>query len=144
MQKKIFSRLNFSFDGNITTQHFDGVYVKFGTNSVKLPESKVKKIIDESYFEKDIILGIRPEDIHEEQVFIENYPDTVVTATVDIVENLGHETLMYLSISGKEETSVARVDARSTTGEGETIKVSFDANRIHLFDKETESTILKR
>ncbi|MBS7262976.1 MAG: sn-glycerol-3-phosphate ABC transporter ATP-binding protein UgpC [Eubacteriales bacterium] len=135
-------QMNF-FDGKLVKNE-NGVFVKFATNSVKLPESKVKKIIDESYFGKEIILGVRPEDIHEEQLFIENYPDCVVNATVDIVENLGHETLMYLAIDGKEETSTARVDARSTTAQGETIKVCFDANRIHLFDKETEATILNR
>ena len=126
----------------------DAAIVKFGSNSIKLPESKVGKLVDDTYYDRDIILGIRPEDIHEEQVFVENYPDTVVTTTVDIVESLGHETLLYLNIDGNtdgdDKTSVARVDSRSTTSEGETIKVSFDANRVHLFDKETEASIMKR
>jgi len=63
---------------------------------------------------------------------------------VEVVELMGSETYLYLKTTGKEENIIARVDPRSTAHTGDTIKVAFDANRLHFFDKETEATISNR
>ena len=54
-------------------------------------------------------------------------------------ELLGAETNLFLVIAGQNVT--ARVNSRSTAKVGDTIKVAFDVNRIHIFDKATELTI---
>ena len=53
---------------------------------------------------------------------------------------MGAETYLYLAIN--DTKSIARVNSRSTAKLGDTIKVAFDLNRIHLFDKDTELTII--
>ena len=57
---------------------------------------------------------------------------------------MGSETYLYLSTTGKDENFVARVDPRTTSRAGDSIKVGFDVNRLHFFDVETEKTILER
>jgi len=115
----------------------DGVYVVFGNHKLKLPESKVKAA--SNYIGKEVIMGIRPEHIHDEEVYIQSLPNCVADAYVEVVEMLGSETLLYLTID--ELNVTARVNPRTTARSGDTIKVVFDVNRIHLFDKDTENVI---
>lgn len=116
------------------------VALKFGDHEIKLSEAKSKKLLDGGYDGKEVILGIRPEDIHDEQIFLESSQDTVISAKVEVTELLGAEIFLYLTINGQQIT--ARVNPRSQAKVGDTINVAFDANRIHVFDKETELAIL--
>ena len=119
------------------------VFARFGENKILIPEGRIAKLTDKSYIGREVTLGIRPDDIHDEEVFIQNYPEATVGAYVELIERLGFETLLYLNISGKEdENIVARVNPRSTVMMNDTVKMVFDPNRIHLFDKETEISIL--
>ena len=120
----------------------DGVYAVFGENKIKVPEGKVKKLKDPSYIGKEVIMGIRPEDLHDEEIFLQSAVDSTVKAYVDVVELMGSETYLYLNVSGVNV--IARVDPRSTARAGDTIKIALDTNRLHFFDKETEETILER
>ena len=119
------------------------VYARFGENKILIPEGRIAKLTDKSYIGREVILGIRPDDIHDEEVFIQNYPEASISAYVELIEKLGFETLLYLNISGKDdENIVARVNPRCTVMMNDTVKLVFDPNRIHLFDKETEVSIL--
>ena len=117
----------------------DDVVAFIGDNKIKLPQGKVNDDV-KSYIGKEVVLGIRPEHIHDEETFIANQPDGVVSAYVDIAEMMGAETYLYLEINNTK--SIARVNARSNAQLGDTIKVAFDLNKIHLFDKDTELTII--
>ena len=64
------------------------VRLMFGSNSIKLPENKAKKLIDNGYEDKTVTFGIRPEDIKDEEMFISNSPDTTLEATVKVYEML--------------------------------------------------------
>lgn len=108
---------------------------------VEVPGGKAQIIRNKGYIGKEVIMGVRPEDIHEEPVFLEASPNTIFTSLVDVTENLGHEMLLYLSGLGKS-TVIARVDGRSTTREGSKPKLAIDMNKIHFFDKESEANIL--
>ncbi len=67
---------------------------------------------DKGFVGKEVILGVRPEDIHEEPVFLEASPQTIVNAHVEVAENFGHEMYLYLNGIGAD-TVIARVDGRS-------------------------------
>ena len=118
----------------------DGLYLEFAEESVKLPEGKVKDKNLDAYIGKEVIMGIRPEDIHDDEAFISDRKDCVVNAYVEVTEMMGAETYLYLTIGGVSFT--ARVNQRSTAKINDTIKVAFEANKIHLFDKSTELAIL--
>jgi multiple sugar transport system ATP-binding protein len=118
----------------------DGIYLIFGKDKIKLPESKAKKLIDGGYVGKEVIMGIRPEDLHDEAELIEANPLNVINANVEVTELLGAEVYLYLVVNGQNFT--ARVDPRSKAKPGDTIKLALDTARIHIFDKETELAVV--
>ena len=120
------------------------VYAKFGTNKVMIPPSKLAKFADEGIIGRDVIMGIRPENIHDEDVFVQAAPTAVVNCAVEVTELMGSETYLYLATSGKDGNIIARVNPRTTSRAGQNIQVAFDVNHLHFFDKETEQTLLTR
>ena len=137
----------------------DELYVEFGKNKVLLPKSKVDLIVNlEDYLNtgKEVVFGVRPEDIHNEEAIVSEGKLPCIDIKVDVVEALGAETLLYcktdyenfnaneVSIDEDVSNLIARVDSRTTTKAGEVIKVAFDVNHCHIFDKATEITILAR
>ena len=118
----------------------NGLCLKFDKFTIKLPEGKAAKLANSEYIGKEVVMGIRPENIHDEEAFMAMSPDTIVDAYVDLTEMMGASTNLYLTIAGTP--AVAVVDPRTTAKHGENIRVAFDANKIHLFDKDTENTIL--
>lgn len=116
--------------------------VEFGNGKycIKLPEGKVKDESVKAFIDKDIILGIRPEHIHDDEMFLSLAKDGIVDVDVEVTELMGAETYLYLNLDGTQVT--ARVDPRTTARQGDSLKVAIDVNKIHLFDKETEKVIL--
>ncbi len=116
----------------------DGKFVS-GSASIAIPEGKMKVLRDQGYVGKEIILGIRPEDLHDEQIFIDASPGTTINAKVEVSELTGAETMIYSSFEGQD--FVARVDSRTDIQPGQTIQLAFDMNKVHFFDTETELRI---
>jgi len=116
------------------------IHLKYNENDIKLPEGKAKKLEGTDYIGKEVVMGIRPESMHDEPAFLESMPDSIVSAKVEVVEMLGSETLLHMFIG--EIGCTARVNPRTKTRSGDTIKIAIDTNRVHLFDKETEKTIV--
>ena len=117
----------------------DKVVLQAGPSSIELPPAKAKKLIEGGYDGKTVVLGIRPEDVHDEQMFIEASPNTVIEAKIRVYEMLGAEVFLYFDYEGASMT--ARVDPRTTARTGDVVKFALDAEKIHVFDKETEQTI---
>jgi multiple sugar transport system ATP-binding protein len=115
------------------------VMLMFGSHSIKLPQIKAKKLIERGYDDKTVVFGIRPEDVKDEEIFINASPDSVLEATVKVYEMLGAEVFLYFSIDQFEMT--VRVNPRTTARPGDTIKIALDLSKIHIFDKETEQVI---
>jgi multiple sugar transport system ATP-binding protein len=115
------------------------VLLMFGSHSIKVPEAKAAKLIEGNYIEREVILGIRPEDIHDEQLFIESSPESVIDADIKIYEMLGAEVYLYFSID--QYDVCARVGSRTTARPGDIVQLAFDLSKIHIFDKETERVI---
>ena len=113
--------------------------IHFGNYTIPLPESKNKKNILSHFVGKEVVLGIRPEDVHDEPEFLERSEESIIEAQVEITELMGNEIYIYLNIEGT--SAIARVDPSSTAEAGEVIEIAFDVEKIHIFDKETERTI---
>lgn len=150
-------QMNF-FDAVLTS---DGktVYVEFAGNKVALPKAKSDTIEDPAKYintGKPVVFGVRPEDFHDEENFISNSRETVIDVKVDVVEKLGAETLLYCIFANESAVDdsvkslvdagaqlTAKVDSRSKTERDQVIELAIDIMHSHLFDKETELTILK-
>lgn len=113
--------------------------ITVGDSVLAVPEGKMKVLRDQGYVNKEVILGIRPEDFHDEPVFIEASAGTKVTVNVDVSELMGAETMVYAKIG--EQDFVARVDARSEVKAQQKLTLALDLNKAHFFDAETESRI---
>jgi multiple sugar transport system ATP-binding protein len=113
--------------------------LKFGQYSVALPAEKSKKLIDGGYNGKTVIFGIRPEDISDDAEMIARNSDSVIESDVTGYELLGAEVLLYYTVAGANMT--ARVDSDTPARYGDHVKLAFDPEKIHVFDKETELTI---
>ena len=130
-------QMNF-LDAQIAEKGGDLV-AKVGEYDVVIPAAKAKVLKDGGYVGKTVVLGIRPEDIHDSQMFIEASPSVPMTSTVKVYELLGAEVFLYFDVNGTQVT--ARVDPRTNSKTGDTIKFAFDMEKSHFFDKETELTI---
>lgn len=128
----------------------DGAYcVEFGSEDTKtkrgvkyqipLPEYKNEKNVLEEYVDKEVLMGIRPEDVHDEPRYLEKFAHCKINADVEVTEMMGAETYLYLTVEGISMT--ARVEPTSTARPSDTIEIVMDSDRIHLFDKETERAI---
>ena len=107
---------------------------------VEVPESKADAEVLEPVVGKEVVLGIRPECIHDEEMFLSAAKTGVINTTVEVTEMMGAETYLYLNCEGIPLT--ARVSPRSTARPQDEIKVALDSNRIHIFDKETEKALV--
>ena len=149
-------QMNF-FKDSVLTSSKGKVYVEFiGGNKILLPKSvaaRIKNINEYLDTGKKITLGVRPEDIHQDQMFISNSPDTVIKARVEVIEKLGAETQIYCELDheGKESSvidnstqMIAKISSRAVVALKDVIELAFDAHHIHMFDGETEATLLER
>ena len=117
----------------------EDVTLTVGKHVLKVPASKKKALIEGGYDGKTVVLGIRPEDVHDSQAFINNSADSVIESTIKVYELLGAEVFLYFDIEGTQMT--ARVNPRTTLRTGDKAVFALDMEKIHVFDKETELTI---
>ena len=106
---------------------------------VKLPASKNKDNCLEAYVGKEVIMGIRPENVHNEEDLIAQYKDGLIEANVEVTELMGAETYLYMNCEGQSIN--ARVSPTNTARPGDKIQIALETAKIHLFDKDTEVTI---
>ena len=123
----------------IVNKKEDGYYLAFAGTEIKLPDGKVTPEL-EAYAGKEMIFGIRPESIFDDQAHISAFPDCVCEAKITVTEKMGSETYLYMDVA--ETSCIARVDPRTTAQVGDTIKIAFDMTKCHLFDKETELAVI--
>ena len=149
-------QMNF-FTGKLTGTKKE-VYLEFGLDKIRVPENIVKLIVNlDKYLntDREITFGIRPEDIHDNPGWLESHDAPAIQVKVDVVEALGSETLLYCKTRSEDDGAersiaedvsnlIAKVDSRSTTIAGNTVTVGLDMRHCHLFDKETEVTLLAR
>ncbi len=108
-------------------------------HKILLPAAKAKRVIDGGYEGKEVIMGIRPEDLYDSEEMLSKNPNSVIESTVRVYELLGAEVFLYFDL--EETPMTARVDPRTAARPGDTVKFAIDVDKIHVFDKETEVTI---
>ncbi len=118
-----------------TEEHFA---VKIGNLTINLPNKNSGKNLH-NYVDKTVILGIRPENIHVEDIFIKISKESSFKAYINFVELTGSEKNLHFEFAGNR--MVAKVPSRIAIQKGETIELSLDTNKLHIFDSDTETTI---
>ena len=110
-----------------------------GNYTIRIPEDKLTAAREQGYENREVIFGIRPEDITDDLATIEANPTATINVTVEISELLGAETNIYTSVDG--DAIIAAVAARDDLAPGQPLKLCFDMKCCHLFDPETENII---
>lgn len=122
------------FNGSIEGSHFKGDGI-----DLEIPEGKMKILRTKGFSNQSVVMGIRPEDIHNEPVVLNSNPNWVVSAKIIIAELTGAEFMLH-SETGKHQF-IARVNARLQYHPQDQIKLAFNLNKVHFFDPKTEQSI---
>lgn len=121
----------------------DHAFLRFGGENEKanllLPEETAKAPALAPYFGKEVLFGIRPNDIHAEPDYIAQHSEQLVEVQIEFVERLGAESNIFCKAAGVEFAAVA--DSRRLLENGAVAKLAFDMQTIHIFDKNAENTI---
>ena len=115
------------------------VTLTFGGHTITLPAEKAKIVKEKGYVGKTVTIGIRPEDLHDDEAWLQASPKSVIEATIRVYELLGAEVNLYFDIDDAQ--FIARVNPRTTARVGSVVKIALDMSKVHVFDKETELII---
>ncbi len=113
------------------------LYFDEGKVCVKIGEQMYDKI--SHYCGKEIILGIRSEDIYDKLFVSSAPPENIVRVNCEVIEPMGSEVYLYLN-TGKH-TIIARVGAHDRPPINQDMDLVFDMSKVHFFDKDSEATI---
>jgi multiple sugar transport system ATP-binding protein len=130
-------QMNF-LDAKISENGGD-IFAKIGEYELKVPEAKAKALKDGGYVGKTVVMGIRPEDVHDFETSTKVEGATPMTSTVKVYELLGAEVFLYFDVNDTQVT--ARVDPRTSAKAGDSIKFAFEMEKSHFFDKDSEKVI---
>ena len=108
-----------------------------GDLQLNIPETVHKKIM--FYENKNIIIGIRPEDIFDAALTAENSFTGKISVTLDVVEPMGNEIFLYFQLDGNQ--FIARTPAREIPAYGSIKTLLIDTAKLHFFDTESGKTI---
>jgi len=87
---------------------------------------------------KELVLGLRPEHITEPRRS-QRDPQCEFTTTLDVVEPMGMETMVYFTVDGQE--ICARVDPGSAKGPGESMRLYANMDHMHLIDPQSGAVL---
>jgi len=122
--------------GKISSQNGDYFFQDRGIKLRLLPQHHAKIA---PFRDREVILGIRPEDVYDKIFAQDARPEFTVTATVDVVEPMGSEIYLYLNAGNN--SFVARVSNQDTATVNQDLQVVFDMSKAHFFDPQTETAI---
>lgn len=114
------------------------LYFNEGKFHVKLMDSMVKHMMP--YLEREVIFGIRPEDIYDKLFVSDAPPENTVKATCEVIEPMGSEA--YLHLNTGRNPLVAKVGGHNKPAINQDMDLVFDMSKVHFFDKDTEKTII--
>ena len=112
----------------------------FKTQSCQIPLPQDRQNSYQQYLGKEVIFGIRPENIYSQEFLTPKINPFQIKVTVNLVEMMGHELIIYAKLNHGDEL-VARIDPQSNLMAGDTVNLVLDLNRFHLFDKNQEHKI---
>ncbi|MCL4393573.1 MAG: ABC transporter ATP-binding protein [Chloroflexi bacterium] len=127
--------MNF-FDATVSRSGED-ISLDASSFKVQVPTGRREKL--NGLVGKSVVLGVRPEDIHDRDFVPGAISGAAVAAQVDVMEPMGSEIYLYL-VSGSQ-SFVARVDPRSQARPGKGIEVMLNIDHLHVFDKATEQAV---
>jgi len=133
------------FIGSPSMNFFDATLVKrdgqlivdTGVYQIPVPASKVTMF--DKYAGKKVILGVRPEDIHDMDFQPFGITPAKIEANVEVVEQMGNEMIVYFE--EKSKNFIARTDPRTKAHIGNRMGIAINTENMHLFDAESKLSL---
>ena len=119
----------------------EGNFVTKGGGKIEIPVGYYEKLKELGYEGKEVVLGIRPENISNDPLVLETYSHAKITSKVIVAELLGSEYIVHTDLNG--ESIKAIVHSRQNIKMGDELTFALDMNRAHFFDVDTELSILE-
>ncbi|MEK3763732.1 MULTISPECIES: ABC transporter ATP-binding protein [unclassified Solibacillus] len=113
-----------------------GDYFEIANEKVRIPDEKLKILKEQNYVNREIILGIRPEDINDGN---KQDSSTLVTTKVQVSELTGAEMIVYATIA--DQQFVGKIHADADVAMGQELPLNFNLAKAHFFDPATEMRI---
>jgi multiple sugar transport system ATP-binding protein len=143
-----------------------GLAAKLGDETLPIPEEVAREQGLEKWRDRTVILGIRPEDLHQARDGAATGSDAKLGAVVDRIEALGASLLVHFAVDappaktagiaaatgehGLDEVPLighegawfaAAFEPRSGVRSGNQVEIAMDTRRLHFFDPETEASV---
>lgn len=115
-----------------------GLFFNEDNFEVRVPDQMAALL--KSYVGQEMIMGLRPEDIHDKVYAAKALTDNTIKATVEVVEHLGAESYVYLTTS--KTSFIAKMGSDANVEVNQEVELVFDMNKSHFFDVKTEKTII--
>ena len=112
----------------------NGFALVFGESRIVLNKPELA-----AYVGKEVVMGIRPEDIHAEENYLAISKEANVKAFVNLAEMMGSEIYVFMNAYGQK--MIARIPSRFDIKADTDVVLAIDPEKIHVFDKETEKVI---
>lgn len=128
--------MNF-FDARVLAGEGDSLDIDTGVFKIKIPPAKAEPF--RSHVGREVIFGIRPEDIHDMHFLPPGITPAQIEANVEVVEQMGHEMIIYLEEGGKN--FIARTDPRTQAAVGHRLAITMNLDNMHIFDRQTEQSL---
>ena len=119
----------------------EGNFITKDGGNIEIPLGHYEKLKELGYEGKEVVLGIRPENISNDPLVLETYSHAKITSKVIVAELLGSEYIVHTDLSG--ESIKAIVHSRQNIKMGDELTFALDMNRAHYFDVDTELSILE-
>ncbi|MBQ0079500.1 MAG: TOBE domain-containing protein, partial [Eubacterium sp.] len=123
-----------NFINAVVGQEGDGNVLSFADTKVKSDKAALA-----DYVGKEVVLGVRPEDIHAEPEMIAANPDATLEVDVNLAEMMGSEIYLYMDYADCK--MISRVPSKFAIKTDDRATLVIDENCIHIFDKDTEEVI---
>lgn len=114
------------------------IFAKVADSLLLVPVEMGQALKEKEYLGKEVILGIRAENLFENGDFLA-HPECTLGGRLEFTELRGSETYQYVKIAGIEV--VVRVDSENHAENGQEVRVGFNMSKVHFFDKESDTSI---
>jgi multiple sugar transport system ATP-binding protein len=116
----------------------DGASVVHPDITITVPEQFKAAVAERKG--KEVFVGIRPEHIvAPDEHNWTNVAD--ITGKAEIVETLGHEVVVHMSLNNDSKRIVAKMDVHKVPKVGQELKLNVNGDRVHIFDGETQKRL---
>lgn len=117
----------------------DGFAARFDGGLMPLLPSRIAPEKAAEYEGKTVVVGIRPENLHVEPVYMNMTTVSTIDVDIELAELMGSEIYLYGICAGVN--LVAKIPPRGNPKGGDKIKLALDCTKLHMFDKESGVTL---